>query len=73
MRESGLKGERICLCDHVFIPPPQPIDIAGPLDTRGEDYEEVTFTPNILDCPFPAKFLNQFEKLARVGKAARGL
>ncbi|KAJ3053369.1 60S ribosomal protein L24 [Rhizophlyctis rosea] len=41
---------------------------AGALDTKLEDVQEVTWTPNIKEAPFPVPLLNQLEKWRRVGK-----
>ncbi|KAJ3282078.1 39S ribosomal protein L24, mitochondrial [Borealophlyctis nickersoniae] len=64
--------ERYSVVSQTHIPKPeQPEDKEGPegpVDTTPDLVAEVTFVPSIAECPFPAAFLNQLEKMRRHNK-----
>jgi hypothetical protein len=53
-----------------FIPIPKKEDKfkkqeEGPRDTTAELVQKVTFTPNVLECPFPPSLMNELERMKR--------
>ena len=45
----------------------------GPMDTPASLVSQITWTPNILECPFPVRLMNQLERLKRNKNEAKGL
>ncbi|KAH6585722.1 hypothetical protein BASA50_001057 [Batrachochytrium salamandrivorans] len=69
---------RLSLSTDTLIPLPEREDPfkalkEGALDTSPAVVSEITWSPNILTCPFPAPFMNELERMRRRNREAQAL
>ncbi|KAL2911519.1 39S ribosomal protein L24, mitochondrial [Polyrhizophydium stewartii] len=70
--------QRLSLATLTMIPVPEPESpfkklAEGPLDTAPSLVSQITWTPDIARCPFPAPFMNELERMARKNREAQAL
>jgi hypothetical protein len=73
-----MEWTRISVESGSYIPIPEKFDAfkdqkAGEWDTDAKLVNEVTWTPNLMECPFPTPLMNQLERLRRIGKEGKAI
>ncbi|EGF76493.1 hypothetical protein BATDEDRAFT_92666 [Batrachochytrium dendrobatidis JAM81] len=69
---------RLSLATDTVIPVPEPENPfkkleEGALDTKPAIVSQVTWTPDITQCPFPPPFMNELERMRRKNREAQAL